>query len=125
MRALSGWSGLAESLRADLLLYDIKVHLFLPATILSPGLENENKTKPAITKKLEEGDTPATPEECAKAMLKGLEKNQFFMTYEPVGHMARNCMATIPGNNPFLDAFWSIAGTVSSLLGYQVEIPHH
>jgi len=88
------------------------VHLFLPATILSPGLDNENKTKPNITKKLEEGDTPLTPEECAREMIKGLERGDHFITYEPVGHMLRNSRGLIPGNNFLLDAFWGVAGIV-------------
>ncbi|KAI5276046.1 3-dehydrosphinganine reductase, partial [Ascosphaera acerosa] len=42
---------------------DIKVHIVFPMGILSPGYENEQRTKPALTKKLEESDKPQPPEE--------------------------------------------------------------
>jgi len=37
----------------------------------TPGYENENKTKPSITKIIEEADPGLTPEQAAAAMLKG------------------------------------------------------
>ena len=37
----------------------------------TPGYEVEMLTKPAITAKIEEGDTPVTPANAAKALLKG------------------------------------------------------
>ncbi|KAJ9111701.1 hypothetical protein QFC19_001061 [Naganishia cerealis] len=63
--------GLADTLRSEYLLYDIHVHLYLPAGILSPNYEVENRTKPAITSKIEEGDTPMTPEDCVKCLITG------------------------------------------------------
>jgi 3-dehydrosphinganine reductase len=39
--------------------------------MFTPGFENENKTKPAITKKIEEGGDGMTPQQAAVAMLKG------------------------------------------------------
>lgn len=63
--------GLADTLRSEYLLYDIDVHLYLPAGILSPNYEVENRTKPEITKKIEEGDTPMTPEDCVKCLING------------------------------------------------------
>ncbi|CAG8693463.1 12451_t:CDS:2, partial [Acaulospora colombiana] len=62
--------GLAETLRSELALYDIDVQIFQPGTILSPGLENENKTKPEITKRVEGHEEGLTPEQAAAAMLK-------------------------------------------------------
>jgi hypothetical protein len=58
-------------LRSEYLLYGIKVHMYLPAGILSPNFEVENRTKPDITKKIEEGDTPMTPEACVKCLITG------------------------------------------------------
>lgn len=63
--------GLAESLRSELILYGISVHAYFPATILSPGLEEENKTKPKITLDVEGTDEGLTPAQCAKGLLKG------------------------------------------------------
>jgi hypothetical protein len=43
----------------------------------------------------------------------GLERNDYYITYEPVGHMLRNSRGITPRNNIFKDTFWGIAGTVS------------
>ena len=64
-------SGLAETLRSELLLYGISVHAYFPATILSPGFEEENKTKPKITLEIEGADEGLTPAQCAKGLIKG------------------------------------------------------
>ena len=39
--------------------------------MFTPGYENENKTKPSITKAIEETDPGLTPEQAAAAMLQG------------------------------------------------------
>ncbi|GAA5877984.1 hypothetical protein JCM8547_000932 [Rhodosporidiobolus lusitaniae] len=105
--------GLAEALRSELLLYGISVHLFLPASIFSPGFEYEQSVKPALTKKIEGPDEGVTPDKCAEELIKGLERNDFYITYEPVGHMLRNSRGITPRNSSYLsDLFWGIAGTV-------------
>ncbi|OLY81069.1 hypothetical protein AYI68_g4829 [Smittium mucronatum] len=63
--------GLAESLRNELLAYGINVSLYLPGTILSPGLQKENLMKPEITKELEGAEDGLTPEQCADALVSG------------------------------------------------------
>jgi len=42
----------------------------------------------------------------------GLERNDFYITYEPVGHMFRNSRGITPRNNILFDSFWSLVGTV-------------
>ena len=64
-------SGLAESLRSELKMYGIDVHVAFPATILSPGLDEENEVKPKITLKIEETDSGSPPEEVAAGILRG------------------------------------------------------
>jgi len=64
-------TGLADALRSELLLYGVTVQMFFPNTMLTPGYEEECKTRPKITSKIEEGDQPSTPEEAAKAMVDG------------------------------------------------------
>ncbi|GAA5847635.1 hypothetical protein JCM5353_004165 [Sporobolomyces roseus] len=105
--------GLAESLRNELILYGIDVHLFLPATIFSPGFENEQRLKPDITKKIEGPDEGLTPDQVAAQLIKGLERNDFYITYEPVGHMFRNSRGITPRNNILFDSFWSLVGTIA------------
>jgi hypothetical protein len=66
-----GWTGLAETLRSELLLYSVSVHIFFPGTIFSPGYTQENKTKPKITLKIEETDGGLTPEQAADGLFCG------------------------------------------------------
>ena len=65
--------GLAETLQSEFILYGIDVHICFPGTIYTPGYEEENKTKPKITLKIEETDGGATPDAVAKGLLKGDE----------------------------------------------------
>jgi 3-dehydrosphinganine reductase len=64
-------AGLADALRNELQLYGISVHLFLPATIFSPGFENEQKLKPEICRKIEGPDEGMTPEQVAAHLIRG------------------------------------------------------
>jgi 3-dehydrosphinganine reductase len=45
--------------------------MFFPNTMLTPGYEEECRTRPKITSKIEDGDQPSTAEEAAKAMVDG------------------------------------------------------
>lgn len=67
----SARAGLADALRNELLLYGISVHLFLPATIFTPGFEQEMKTKPQICKTIEGPDEGLGPDAVAAHMIKG------------------------------------------------------
>lgn len=52
-------------------MYGIRIHCYFPGTIHSPGYEEEEKCKPAITKKIEGPDDGKTPEQCAQALING------------------------------------------------------
>jgi 3-dehydrosphinganine reductase len=46
----------------------------------------------------------------------GMERNDFYITYEPVGHMLRTSRGITPRNSNFLaDQFWGIVGSVRFL----------
>lgn len=99
--------GLAESLRSEMLLYGISVHCYFPGTILSPGYEVENRTKPELTKKLEgPPEDGMTPEQCARGLLKGVQRGHFFITTDILTELFRANTGTggsVPGNNWLLD----------------------
>ena len=50
----------------------------MPVTMFSPGYEEENKTKPALTLKLEESDGGLTPEKAAEGLYEGAVPTTFF-----------------------------------------------
>jgi len=103
--------GLAESLRSELMLYGIDVHICFPATIFSPGYDEENKTKPKVTLKIEEGDDGATPEHVAASLLKGVEKSEFHITYNFILDVFRaSTRGSSPGNNFLIDMVYALIG---------------
>ena len=91
--------GFAECLRQEMLPYKVGVHIMFPATIYTPGFEEEQKRKPELTKILEGADEGQSPEVIAIKMLKGVERGQFMISSDPIGEMLR-CSAggAGPGN---------------------------
>lgn len=75
---------LSDTLSQELHLYSshtpVKTHTIFPATIFTASYEEENKTKPAITKKLEETDGGQSADEVAAASIKGLERGEELIT---------------------------------------------
>lgn len=87
---------------------DISIHLVMPGTISSPGFENENKTKHAVTKILEKDDTVQTEEEVATAAVKGLEKGGYIITTQFIASLLRAGMLGGSARNDwFLDTVMS------------------
>ena len=116
--AKSALRSLADTLRNEVRLYngyrsanpskgpanDVEIHCVTPGTIYSPGLENENKTKPGVTFKLEESDPRQTEDEVAAAAVKGLERGYYLITTQWLGSLLRGGMlGGIPRNAIFLD----------------------
>jgi 3-dehydrosphinganine reductase len=73
--------GLADTLAQEVMMYpqNVKVQVVWPGTILSPGFVEETKTKPEITKIIEEVDPKNTPDEVAEAAIRGLEKGNYYV----------------------------------------------
>ncbi|KAF2632064.1 3-ketodihydrosphingosine reductase, Tsc10 [Macroventuria anomochaeta] len=88
---------LADGLRSEVLLYngarrsqaatgqtpapfDVNIHAVFPGTILSPGFENEEKTKHPVTRLLESSDPKQTEVEAATAAVRGLENGNYMPT---------------------------------------------
>ncbi|KZP32984.1 oxidoreductase [Athelia psychrophila] len=105
--------GLAETLRSELALYDIGVHIFFPATIYSPGYAEENKSKPKITLKIEEGDEGLKPEQSAATLLSGVENGNFHITSDLQAHLFRAATrGASPMNNVLLDGLYAFIGWI-------------
>jgi 3-dehydrosphinganine reductase len=80
---------LADTLREECLLYDIDIHCSFPANILSPGFENEEKTKPDITRTIEGAAGAETPETVAQNIIQRLERGHKHITYEMNGDIVK------------------------------------
>ena len=97
-------TGLAEALRNELLAYKIRISCHFPATILSPGLIEENKGKPPITTEIEGIDDGQTPEVIARKLIDGLSRGHVFITTDVIGDIFRNASRGLgPRNSIFYD----------------------
>jgi 3-dehydrosphinganine reductase len=124
--AKAAMRSLADTLRSEVLLYngsrrskdaairaeaperDMSIHLIMPGTIASPGLEKENLTKHAVTKLLEKGDVVQSEEEVAAAAVKGLENGGFIVTTQFIASLLRaGMLGGSARNNWFLDTVMS------------------
>ena len=74
--------GFADTIATELLLYpqNVKLHLLLPGSIATEGMDRENLTKPEITKILEETDPFETPDYVSKHAIRALERGEHFIT---------------------------------------------
>ncbi|KAG6329625.1 hypothetical protein ID866_9465 [Astraeus odoratus] len=105
--------GLAECLRSELLLYGIDVHIFFPPTMYTPGYEEENKTKPAITRKIESLDEGQTPEQAAAALLAGVRRGEHQIVADIITKMFRaSTRGAAPRSNAFVDTVLDLVALV-------------
>ncbi len=110
--------GLAEVLRSEFQLYGIAVQCYFPAGILSPGFEQEEKTKPACLREIEKSDKPQSPQACAKALIGGVERGQFFITSDFQTDLFRAANSGVqPGNGWLLDRLKASLASVRTSLG--------
>lgn len=124
--AKAAMRSLADTLRSEVLLYngwrrskdadlrakaperDISIHLVMPGTISSPGLQTENLTKHAVTLELEKGDIVQTEEEVAAGAVRGLEKGGFIVTTQILASIMRwGMLGGSARNNLFVDTVMS------------------
>lgn len=68
---------------------EIRIHCVTPATIYTPGYEEEEKLKHAVTKMLEESDGGQTEDEVAAASIKGLEQGDYLIATTFLGKLMR------------------------------------
>eukprot|EP00743_Colponemidia_sp_Colp-15_P005524 GILK01005941.1.p1 GENE.GILK01005941.1~~GILK01005941.1.p1 ORF type:complete len:343 (+),score=35.47 GILK01005941.1:29-1030(+) len=74
--------GFSDCLRNELAPYNIKVHLFLPSNMDTPGFEEENKTKPEDTREIEGLSKPISAQQSALDLLTGLNRGYYQITQE-------------------------------------------
>jgi len=96
---------LADALASECQLYDISVQIYCPCTMKTPGYEEEEKLKPAITKKIEEGDSGLTPEQAAAAMYRGVQLGQHHISGDILTTLFRvSARGGTPNHNLLVDS---------------------
>jgi 3-dehydrosphinganine reductase len=84
--------------------FDVVIQSIFPATIKSPGLEQENRTKHAATKALEEMDPQQTELEAATAAVHALEAGRYSTATNWLGKLMRlSSLGSAHRDNPILD----------------------
>jgi 3-dehydrosphinganine reductase len=97
---------------------DVRIHTVFPMGILSPGFDNEQQIKPALTKQLESADKPQTPKEVAKIAIEAIERGEYLITTMFVGDILKgSALGPSPRNSWFRDTF---TGWLSNLVFLQV-----
>ena len=97
--------------------FDINIHAIFPGTILSPGFENEEKTKHPITRELEQADPQQTELEAATSSVKGLEAGNFMTATNWIVHLLRwGAMGSSQRNNIVLDTLGAWVATIIWLI---------
>lgn len=111
--------GLADTLRNELKRYNIGVHIFFPGGIESPGFENENLTKPEVTKTIEGANVPQTGAQCAHSLMKGLHQGQYMIVTDAISEVLRCIVRGVsPTNNLVLDYILAAIGQVREIVWY-------
>lgn len=71
--------GFSEALRSELKPYGITVSVLCPPDTDTPGFHEENKTKPEETKAISASAGLMQPDEVARALIKGMRKEDFII----------------------------------------------
>jgi len=91
---------------------DIQIHTLFPCGIVSPGLENENRLKPELTRMLEKDDVPQDPDEVARIAIDRLEKGDAMITTILIGHLMRGMAMASSVRSNFMDYVWQMLGSI-------------
>lgn len=89
--------GMSESLRSEMKPYRIRVSVLCPPDTDTPGLARENMTKPAETRALAGNAGLMSPEDVARAMLRGMERGNFLILPGMEGKLISMAKRLAPG----------------------------
>ncbi|KJE97657.1 hypothetical protein CAOG_07767 [Capsaspora owczarzaki ATCC 30864] len=87
----SKWAqrGFAEALRNELVADGVRVCVYYPPNMDTPGFVEENKTKPKVTAEIEGSSGILTPDQAAAILMEGLASGNDAVTADPLSELAR------------------------------------
>ncbi|OMO73697.1 Short-chain dehydrogenase/reductase SDR [Corchorus capsularis] len=99
-----GLRGLAEALQQEVISDNIHVSLIYPPDTDTPGFEQENKTRPELTKILAASSGSMKADKVAKIALKGIRSGTFIVPCNLEGHALAIATAGLSPQRSFLMA---------------------
>jgi len=106
--------GLADTLRNELLAYNIDTHIYYAGNLDTAGFAEENKTKPEVTKKIEGVNSPLPPAVAAQSLIAGIKRGQFAITSDFLTNVIRcGSMGISPGNYPIIDLLLTLIAAIA------------
>ncbi|VVT55415.1 uncharacterized protein SAPINGB_P004585 [Magnusiomyces paraingens] len=106
--------GLADVLRQEAIPFNVKVECVFPGNIDTEGFENEEKTKPEITKQIEGPSDVMNPDKCAELILSRLDSGQQMVHTDAIGWILNGLML---GSSPRTHGvFLTLTGFILSLV---------
>ncbi|GKV38558.1 hypothetical protein SLEP1_g46455 [Rubroshorea leprosula] len=103
-----GLRGLAEALQQEVIADNIHVSMIFPPDTETPGLEQENKRRPEITKILAGSSGSMKADQVAKKTLDGIKSGSFVIPCNFEGHMLSIATAGLSPQRSFLTAFLEV-----------------
>ncbi|CAN6639264.1 3-ketodihydrosphingosine reductase Tsc10p [Trichomonascus vanleenenianus] len=100
---------LADIMRQECLPYNISVANILPGNMATEGFEQEELTKPEITRKIEGPSSPRDPDEIAVEVMAELRRGKQMIFTDFIGWFLSGMMlGASPRNNGFVQTFFAI-----------------
>ncbi|KAG9457958.1 hypothetical protein H6P81_002466 [Aristolochia fimbriata] len=103
-----GLRGLGEALQQEVIADDIHVSLIFPPDTETPGLEEENKRKPELTKIIASSSAAVKAEEVAEKTLNGIKCGRFIVACNFDGIMLSIATAGLSPQSSFIMAFFEV-----------------
>ncbi|XVF57839.1 hypothetical protein PTKIN_Ptkin07bG0014800 [Pterospermum kingtungense] len=100
-----GLRGLAEALQQEVIADNIHVSVIFPPDTETPGLEQENKVRPELTKILAGSSSSMKADAVAKKAFDGIRSGSFIVPCNFDGHMLAIATAGLSPQRSFLMAF--------------------
>ncbi|KAH9625962.1 hypothetical protein KSS87_001601 [Heliosperma pusillum] len=100
-----GVRGLAEALQQEVIADDIHVSLIFPPDTETPGLEQENKLRPELTKIIAGSSGMMKAEEVAKKAIDGIKSGRFIIPCNFEGFLLSIATAGLSPQTSYLMAF--------------------
>ena len=99
---------LAETLRNELRSSQINIHMGILSTVDTPGLKRENEVKPEVCSAIEGTATVFQPSYIAQTLLKGIDRNDYYITMEFLSWiMAEIGFGICPTSNIFMQLIFA------------------